>query len=144
MVFPGWRVELEGTWKSSALRRINHTWLYQPYLTINISDVGETHNLYTQSTSSASSFLSLDKNAFFNFHCKSSIFAPCTSNRENRLCHSFEKPITSYQGGSQSLIVAKTSSWKDVYPFENHLWTNFPLIIIAFEEKQSLFAFLSC
>lgn len=76
----------------------------------------------------------------FNFPCKPSIFVPSTANRVNKLLPFFEKPITSYQGGSQSSTAAKITSWKDVYPFENHLWNIFPLIIIAYEVKQHLFA----
>jgi len=128
MVFPGWTAELEATWRS-ALRRNRYFQLCQSRLTIKISDVGEIHKLYRQSTSSASPSLSLDKFAkcLFKFYCRHTTFAPCTSSRENWLFPSFEKPTTSYQGGSQSLIVGKMSSWEDMYPFENHLWTNFTL-----------------
>lgn len=66
MVFLLWRVELEGTWKSS-LRRISYNWLCQPHLTIKISDSGEIHNLHRRPTSNASSSLTLDKNAFLIF-----------------------------------------------------------------------------
>lgn len=143
MVFPGWRVELEETGKSSALRRISYAWLCQPHLIIKISDVGETQATYFQCFILLITRQKLPS-LFLYSQSKSNIFALCTNNREKRLFSSFEKPIMSYQGGSQSLTVARNSSWKCMYPFENHLWTSFSLIIIAYEAKQSLFAFLSC
>lgn len=76
----------------------------------------------------------------FNFPCKSSIFVAFIANRENKLFPYFEKPITSYQGGSQSSTAVKITSWKYVHPFENNLWNIFPLIIIVYEVKQHLFA----
>lgn len=141
MLFPGWRVELQGTWKS-ALRRISYSWLCQPHLAVKISDAGEIHSLYRQSTSSASSFFIARQKCLFNFHFLTK-FLP-HSLVTGRIHYFFWETYYVVWGWLSESDSSKDQLLKRCVFFWKSFMNWFPLIIIAYEVKQSLFAFLSC